>query len=102
MFEGLRFCFPPELGNTSKQKTHWDIVCALLISLTDGQIAKRGGQVTLQPDTAVTHVIYDSGRSAQILARQLGLQTLSELPEGTVCVRYDWVVHCLRAVDLIL
>jgi len=98
VFEGLRFCFPPELGNTSKQKTHWDIVCYLLISLTDGQIAKRGGQVTLQPDTAVTHVIYDSGRSAQILARQLGLQTLSELPEGTVCVRYDWVVHCLRAV----
>ena len=26
VFEGLRFCFPPELGNTSKQKTHWDIV----------------------------------------------------------------------------
>ena len=78
VFEGLRFCFPPELGNTSKQKTHWDIVCALLLSMTDGQIAKRGGQVTLQPDTAVTHVIYDSGRSAQILARQLGLQTLSE------------------------
>lgn len=64
------------------------------------QIAKRGGQVTLQPDTAITHVIYDSGRSAQALARQLGLQTLSELPEGTVCVKYDWVVHCLRAVGL--
>lgn len=56
--------------------------------------------MTLQPDTAVTHVIYDSGRSAQMLARQLGLQTLSELPEGTICVRYDWVVHCLRAVCL--
>jgi hypothetical protein len=100
VFEGLRFCFPPELGNTSKQKTHWDIVCfqALSMSKTNRQIAKRGGQVTLQPDTAVTHVIYDSGRSAQILARQLGLQTLSELPEGTVCVRYDWVVHCLRSV----
>jgi hypothetical protein len=27
VFEGLRICFPPELGNTSKQKTHWDIVC---------------------------------------------------------------------------
>jgi hypothetical protein len=66
---------------------------------TNEQIAKRGGQVTLQPDTAVTHVVYDSGRSAQILARQLGLQTLSELPEGTVCVRYDWVVHCLRSVS---
>ena len=26
VFEGLRICFPPELGNTSKQKTHWDIV----------------------------------------------------------------------------
>jgi hypothetical protein len=30
VFEGLRICFPPELGNTSKQKTHWDIVCPLL------------------------------------------------------------------------
>jgi hypothetical protein len=29
VFEGLRICFPPELGNTSKQKTHWDIVSAL-------------------------------------------------------------------------
>jgi hypothetical protein len=28
VFEGLRICFPPELGNTSKQKTHWDIVNA--------------------------------------------------------------------------
>jgi len=27
VFEGLRICFPPELGNTSKQKTHWDIAC---------------------------------------------------------------------------
>ena len=26
VFEGLRICFPPEMGNTSKQKTHWDIV----------------------------------------------------------------------------
>lgn len=30
VFEGLRFCFPPELGNTSKQKTHWDIVRLVL------------------------------------------------------------------------
>jgi hypothetical protein len=30
VFEGLRICFPPELGNTSKQKTHWDIVRFLL------------------------------------------------------------------------
>jgi hypothetical protein len=29
VFEGLRICFPPELGNTSKQKTHWDIVSTL-------------------------------------------------------------------------
>lgn len=29
VFEGLRVCFPPELGNTSKQKTHWDIVSSV-------------------------------------------------------------------------
>lgn len=29
VFEGLRICFPPEMGNTSKQKTHWDIVSPL-------------------------------------------------------------------------
>ncbi len=62
------------------------------------QISKLGGQVTLQPDTAITHVIYDSGRSASVLTRELGLQTLSELPEGTVCVRWDWVVQCKMAV----
>ena len=56
--------------------------------------------MTLQPDTAITHVIYDAGRSASVLARELGLQTLSELPRGTVCVRWDWVVQCKMAVEL--
>lgn len=26
VFEGLRFCFPPEMGNTSKQKQWWGVV----------------------------------------------------------------------------
>lgn len=57
-----------------------------------------GGQVTLQPDTAITHVICDRN-SASILARELGLQTLSELPLGTVCVKWQWVVDCKMSVS---
>jgi hypothetical protein len=57
-----------------------------------------GGTVVIRPDTAITHVIYD-GRSASMLARELGLDTLSELPEGTVCVKWDWVVRCKIAVS---
>jgi DNA polymerase lambda len=30
LFEGLRFCIPPELGAVSKHKTWWDIVCPAL------------------------------------------------------------------------
>lgn len=55
--------------------------------------------MTLQPDTAITHVIHNAGRSAQLLARQLGLQSLSELPAGTVCVKWDWVVKCMMEVS---
>ena len=70
-----------------------------LEQLADRQkISKLGGQVTLQPHTAITHVIYDAGRSALVLARELGLRALSELPEGTVCVRWEWVVQCKLAV----
>lgn len=53
----------------------------------------------LQPDTAITHVIHDSGRSAALLARELGIQSLADLPEGTVCVKWDWVVQCKLAVS---
>jgi DNA polymerase lambda len=60
-----------------------------------------GGTVVIRPDTAITHVIYD-GRSAALLARELGLDTLSELPEGTVCVKWDWVVKCKMAVSTTL
>lgn len=56
--------------------------------------------MTLQPDTAITHVIYDK-TSASLLARDLGLQTLTELPEGTTCVRWDWVVNCKLAGKLL-
>lgn len=65
------------------------------------QIAKMGGTVVIRPDTAITHVIYD-GRSAALLARELGLDTLSELPEGTVCVKWDWVVKCKMAVSAVV
>ena len=45
VFEGLRVCFPPELGNTSKQKTHWDIV-----SPANNAIARSDGRY---PNAAV-------------------------------------------------
>ncbi|ORY31676.1 hypothetical protein BCR39DRAFT_465497 [Naematelia encephala] len=88
VLEGLRFCVPPELGQVGKHKQRWDI------------ISKLGGQVVLQPDTSITHIIYD-GRSQIALARELGLKSLSELPEGTVCVRWDWVVQCKLAGRLL-
>lgn len=63
------------------------------------QIVKLGGTAVIQPDTAITHVIYDSGRSAALLARDLGVSSLSELPEGTVCVKWEWVANCKLAVS---
>ncbi|RXK41478.1 hypothetical protein M231_01186 [Tremella mesenterica] len=89
VFEGLRFCFPYEVNGARKNKTRWEI------------IAQMGGQVTIQPDTAITHVIHDSGRSASILANSLGLRSLSELPQGTVCVKWDWVAQCKLANRLL-
>ncbi|WVR09566.1 hypothetical protein IAU60_006635 [Kwoniella sp. DSM 27419] len=82
VFDSLRFCLTSEVNQAAKLKQRADI------------IANLGGQVVLQPDTAITHVIYDQGRSASLLAQKLGLETLSELPEGTVCVKWDWVVQC--------
>lgn len=55
--------------------------------------------MVIEPDTAVTHVIWDQGSSASGLAKKLGLQTLSELPEGTVCVKWSWVVQCQLTVS---
>ncbi|EIW71916.1 hypothetical protein TREMEDRAFT_26921 [Tremella mesenterica DSM 1558] len=89
VFEGLRFCFPYEVNGARKNKTRWEI------------IAQMEGQVTIQPDTAITHVIHDSGRSASILANSLGLRSLSELPQGTVCVKWDWVAQCKLANRLL-
>ncbi|KAL7424399.1 hypothetical protein Q5752_000081 [Cryptotrichosporon argae] len=91
VLSGLRFCMPPAQQPVNKQKQRW------------GHIVKLGGVVVLQPDTAITHVIY-GGRSAITLARELGLESLSELPKGTVCVKWEWVTQCqltgvLQAVD---
>nr|XP_019010474.1 uncharacterized protein I206_04943 [Kwoniella pini CBS 10737]OCF49255.1 hypothetical protein I206_04943 [Kwoniella pini CBS 10737] len=85
VFDRLRFCLTSEVNQTSKLKQRADIITNL------------GGQVVLQPDTAITHVIYDAGRSASLLAQKLGLETISELPAGTVCVKWDWVVQCKMA-----
>ncbi|WVF67238.1 hypothetical protein IAT40_001986 [Kwoniella sp. CBS 6097] len=82
VFEGLRFCLTSEVNQTAKLKQRADI------------IANLGGQAVLQPDTAITHVVYDQGKSASLLAAKLGLETLSELPQGTICVKWDWVVQC--------
>ncbi|OCF34187.1 hypothetical protein I316_04137 [Kwoniella heveanensis BCC8398] len=82
VFEGLRFCLTSEVNQTAKLKQRADI------------IANLGGQAVLQPDTAITHVVYDQGKSASLLAAKLGLETLSELPEGTKCVKWDWIVQC--------
>lgn len=68
-------------------------------SLLTPQIVEYGGAVVIQPDTAVTHVIWDQGTSASGLAKKLGLQTLSELPEGTICVKWDWIVKCQMTVS---
>ncbi|BEJ01255.1 hypothetical protein CcaverHIS631_0511120 [Cutaneotrichosporon cavernicola] len=57
-------------------------------------VVRLGGQVMLHPDTAVTHVIEDSGVSAAMLARRLGLQSLSDLPVGTQIVKWEWVTQC--------
>ncbi|KAK4689224.1 hypothetical protein P7C73_g887, partial [Tremellales sp. Uapishka_1] len=89
IFSGLRICVPPELGQTTKDKQRWDV------------IHKLGGKVVLQPDTAITHVIHDSGRSASSLAKELGLQSLTELPTGTVCVKWEWVVRCKLSAKLV-
>ncbi|KAK8853367.1 hypothetical protein IAR55_004071 [Kwoniella newhampshirensis] len=89
VFDELRFCIPPEVNQVAKHKQRWEI------------ISKLGGQVTLQPDTAITHVIYDAGKSASLLAQRLGLDSLSELPEGTICVKWDWVVQCKLAGSLL-
>ncbi|KAL1405924.1 hypothetical protein Q8F55_007604 [Vanrija albida] len=85
ILKGLRFCIPPETNQVNKHKQRWDI------------ISKLGGDVVLQPDTAITHIVYDSGRSAAVLARELGLESLTELPEGTVCVKWEWVAQCKLA-----
>ncbi|GMK59721.1 hypothetical protein CspeluHIS016_0803270 [Cutaneotrichosporon spelunceum] len=57
-------------------------------------VVRLGGQVVLHPDTAVTHVIEDSGVSAAMLSRRLGLQSLSDLPVGTQIVKWEWVTQC--------
>ena len=50
-------------------------------------------------DTAITHVIWDK-HSAMDLARLLGLESLTDLPAGTVCVKYDWVLRSREMVSL--
>ena len=72
---------------------------ASVISAHSFQIASLGGQVTLQPDTAITHVIHDKA-SASIVCNQLGIRTLSELPQGTLCVKWEYVASCKIAVSV--
>ncbi|WRT70085.1 uncharacterized protein IL334_007079 [Kwoniella shivajii] len=89
VFDALKFCLTSEVNQASKLKQRADIITSL------------GGQVVLQPDTAITHVIYDTGKSASLLAQKLGVETLSELPEGTTCVKWDWIVQCKLAGRLL-
>jgi hypothetical protein len=63
------------------------------------QIVKLGGAVVLEPDTAVTHIIYE-GRAPGALARELGLGSLDDLPEGCVCVKWEWVANCKLQVGV--
>ncbi|WVQ84531.1 hypothetical protein IAT38_006685 [Cryptococcus sp. DSM 104549] len=81
LFKGLRFLIPWSPHRVSKDKEHWEL------------IHKMGGEVTITADTAVTHVIYEDG-SAMELAKLLGLDSLTELPEGTICVKWAWVADC--------
>lgn len=64
------------------------------------QIAQMGGKVVIQPDTAITHVVYD-GSSASKLAQMLGLNSLSEMPEGTICVKWNWIAQCKLVVGFL-
>ncbi|ORX39393.1 hypothetical protein BD324DRAFT_577128 [Kockovaella imperatae] len=84
LFQGLRFCIPPELGPASKHDQRWRIIASL------------GGRVTLQPDTAITHVIHDRS-SPSILCQQLGIRSLTDLPIGCICVKWDYVARCKMA-----
>lgn len=101
VLKGMRFCMPPEGPQCgAKHESRWSKVGGQgNVNDTDTQIIEYGGSVVIQPDTAVTHVIWDQGCSASSLAKKLGLQTLSELPEGTVCVKWNWVVQCQLTVS---
>lgn len=97
VLRGLRICLAPD----SRSKPRGEIVRFPPFATADSpQIVKLGGQVVLHADTAVTHVIEDSGASAALLARRLGLQSLSDLPEGTVIVKWDWVTQCKFEVSI--
>ena len=54
----------------------------------------------LEPDTAVTHIIYE-GRAPAALARELGLSSIEDLPEGCVCVKWEWVANCKLQVRIL-
>lgn len=86
LFKGLRICLAVNRGEVSKQETRCQA------------ITNRGGAVVFQPDTAITHVIYD-GPSESTLNHVLGIGSLSELPQGTMCVKYSWVQTCITAVS---
>jgi DNA polymerase lambda len=69
------------------------------VGAANHQVVDLGGEVVVHPDTAITHVIEDSGASAAMLARRLGLQSLSDLPVGTHIVKWDWVWQCKLEVS---
>lgn len=78
IFQGFRILFPPDVSSASINKTRGEIV------------TKLGATAVARADTAITHVIWDK-HSAMDLAKLLGLESLSDLPAGTVCVKYEWV-----------
>ncbi|WVO18472.1 hypothetical protein L204_106189 [Cryptococcus depauperatus] len=83
IFQGLRFCYPVEGSAGPKYVSRWTI------------IAEHSGVVTMTPDTATTHIIYDNPNpTVSKLSRILGIDALSQLPEGTEIVRWDWVILC--------
>lgn len=98
--EGCRICLAIDESATgaNSKPARWAQV-SLGLSYSLPQISDLGGQVVLQPDTAITHVIYE-GSSGSALARMLGLSALSELPEGTICVKWAWVGSCKVEVSL--
>jgi DNA polymerase lambda len=62
------------------------------------QITKMGGTAVIEPDTGLTHVVY-GGKAVANLVRDLGLSSIDDLPDGCVCVKWEWIANCKMAVS---